>query len=294
MNNENKPIKQINRIAKPIQLDSNGEKVQDDNKTAVSIASEASIINTPKPQTKRKLPSTESKFITIIIMLMAANLIALLCLLFIKTPNKENPKYNDITTTTQNINYRFNKVTIADAIISTPGVYQVNNFNIITSLNVEMLDIIINNKHITNSNYLINEVATVDDLLVITTKNNIERTTNLYAVDTSGTIVYHLFNIDDYGLLLEDNNAVNYNIEFINIYTTRVNGNKIYYSNQIGNNSSANICDEDDMFKKSITTDKPVIAHYQLKYIGDHQFTLSKPYHEVSLEEYKKLSNICK
>lgn len=290
MNNEDKRFKQINRIAKPIQVNTNeGASPEQQN-----------IPPSQPPKKKKKEISKETILIMIIILLGLACFSALIFLIIISKPEakKSSLKYNDVTTSsTTNVNdAHFISYELLSDIerINMEGNYTLNNFHITLNNKGTSFDILVNNKFITSANYLINKVGFVDDLIMFTTGNNDTRTTKFYVVDTSGNIIYDIYDYNEIdGMVLTDTNAVNYNPSSIIISMSRVNNNNIYNSNKLGNNTAADICNEDSLFQNSIETNKAVKINYSIEYLGNHKFSNPSIIYEESLSDYKTNNNLC-
>lgn len=295
MNNEEKRFKQINRIAKPIQVTNN------ENNNQPSMPPKQPDIPPKKEPPKKNIKKLSRETIFIIIIALLGILIvgALIFLIILSTPEiKPNSlKYNDATTTTTNKKeeYFISYEMLSEvAKINTAGSHNLRNFNFTLSNNGTLLNISINGKFITSANYLINKIGFVDDLVMFTTQNNDVRSTTFYVVDTKGNIILNIHNYEDIdGMVLTDNDAVNYDPTSIILSFTRVNNNLIYNSNTIGNNTSANICSEDDLFANSIETEKSVKINYTLEYLGNHTFSKPSIIYEESLEDYKTSNNLC-
>lgn len=290
MNNEDKRFKQINRIATPIQVNTNE-----------NLSPEQPSIppkQTP-PKKNRKKISKETILTMIIVFLSISCLGALIFLIIIFIPSSKQTslKYNDATKPTTSLEepyYISNELLSEIEKIDTDGSYILNNFNFTLKRNVTSLDILVNDKFITAANYLINKVGFVDDLVMFTTGNTDTRTTTFYIVDTYGNVVYDIYNYADIdGMVLNDTNAINYNPTSIVLSMSRVNNSLIYNSNNLGNNTSANICNEDSLFQNSIETKKAVKINYSLEYLGNHKFSNPFIIYEESLSDYKANNNLC-
>lgn len=290
MNNEDKRFKQINRIATPIQV----------NKNENSNAEQPSIPpkQTSKKQTRKKL--SKETILTIIIVflsILCLGAFIFLIIIFIPSSKQTSLKYNDATKPTTSLEepYYISSESLSEIEkIDIDDSYTLNNFIFTLKRNTTSLDILVNDKFITSANYLISNVGFVDDLVMFTTKNTDSRTTTFYIVDQSGNIVYEIYNYDDIdGMVLNDTNAVNYNSTVIVLSMARVNNNLIYNSNKLGNNTSADICNEDSLFQNSIETKKAVKINYSLEYLGNHKFSNPFIIYEESLSDYKANNNLC-
>lgn len=293
MNNEEKRFKQINRIAKPIQVNPNDNNVNN----------QQPINNIPPKETKKKKKKkiTKANILTMIIILLGILIVgALIFLVIIIKPENKNTslKYNDATTPTTtkvNDNTFINYTQLVEGEkIDFASSYNVNNFNLSLNSSGSSLEILVNSKKITSANYLVSKVGFVDDLIMFTVGNNDTRTTTFYVVDSLGNIIYDIYNYSEIdGMVLIDNNAVNYNPTSVILSMSRVNNNLIYNSNSLGNNHSANICDEDSLFKNSIETQKPIRINYSLEYLGNHRFSNPSIIYEEYLNDYKSNNNLC-
>lgn len=289
MNNEEKRFKQINRIAKPIQVDN----------TSTSITNQQPSIPPKKPPLKKnkKKISKEILLIFVIIVLSILCICALVFLIVITKPNTKTSslKYNDATTTNQADKFFISYESLYDLDkIDFASTYNIQNFQITLNNNGSSLDIIVNDKVITSANYLTSKVGFVDDLIMFTTGKNELRTTTFYIVDSSGNIVYDIYNYNGIdGMVLTDSNAVNYNPNSIILSYSRVNNNLVYNNNKIGNNTSANICDEEALFASSIEIQKPARLNYSIEYLGNHKFSNPLIIYEESLSDYKVNNNLC-
>lgn len=292
MNNDEKRFKQINRIAKPIQVNPNGDNVNN----------QQPVNNIPPkqlPKKNKKKVSKETIFIIIIIILSILCLLAFIYLMIIST--SKNPqsflKYKDATTSTTKANEKhfinYELLSESDK-IDYESTFNINNFNFTLNASGSTLNINVNGKKITSANYLVNKVGFVDDLVMFSTGSNTTRTTTFYVVDTSGNIIYDIYNYSDIdGIVLTDSNAVNYNPSSIVLSMSRVSNNLIYNGNKIGSNNYANICDEDSLFQNSIEIGKPVRINYSLEYLGDHKFSSPLIIYEESFSDYKANNNLC-
>lgn len=287
MNNEDKRFKQINRIAKPIQVEDSNQ-----NKLEPPIP--------PKQKPPKKTPkkiNIETIFKGIIGLLSLACTAALVFLIFISVEDKttSNLKYNDAKTTEKREEYFINASNLSEGeYYDTPGTFNLNNFIFTLTSNGTSLSINVNGKTITTASRLGTKVGFVDDLVMFTTQNIESRTTTLFIVDASGTLVKSIYNYDDIdGMVLTNSNAVNFDTKSIILSFSRVSDSMIYNSNTIGNNLASNICDEDDLFKNSIETQKPAKLNYYLEYLGNHNFSEPTIIYEESIDEYKSNNNLC-
>lgn len=288
MNNNDIPPKQINRIATPIKVDELGNKIEEQKKVVLE---------------KKELPKkNDSKvtFIIVIILIILAIISAILFYFIIPylEKNKNNYKFNDVTTKEAiGTTYNFFDINISETnYISALGDYIINeDFTITLTYSPYNTEILINGKTVANAKYLLSKIGFVDDLILIMTQNEADRTTKLYAVDKDGNIVYELYDIEGIdGLVLsKDNSSVTYSSATAVVRTSRVKENIIYIDSSYGSDVAIDICNTDQLDNNSISLTSTAISNYSVEYLGNHKFGKPKKIYSMSIEEYIKENNLC-
>lgn len=288
MNNEDKRFKQINRIATPIKVNQEGEKIEEVRTPEVQ----------PKKQLKQKTTITfnTEAIVKTLIVIFVIGIIGLSAYLLIPESIKGNKiPYNDITTITTYPSLDFYSLT-STKVSDSPYImedieYQIGNFTLRKSNNI----IYINNLKVAEGENVSSTLGTVDDLLMFTASSGV-RTNTLYIVDKNTNIIKEYYHIGDInGMVIEnESDAVNYNSESILIKASNVINDTIVPNNTKGNIKQVSLCDENALFESSIEINKPVVVYYSIMYKGNHEFSDPLSVYEETMEEYKNKHNYCK
>lgn len=305
MNNNENNNKQINRIATPIKLDKNGERIEsNDNPVILTTEDKKEIIKTRKIKEKNKKieehDPTTAVFVVVLLIILAI-LAAFICLYivprYIDSKNL-NLQYNDkpnYSTTTKKV-YPLTKYTLVDSVyINTASTYKVGNYDIEMEYNGSNFNVIINGVLLTRSDYVLPNVAIVDNLLLIATQDKSIRSTHLYAVDEAGVLINEWYQIgkNDGMLLLPDSSSIIFNSVNFVLLGSRVNGNKIMLHSTDTLDDGINLCGSDTLLNNGITEAFTAIATYNIEYIGNKQFSEPKLMFSTSISDYKTANNIC-
>lgn len=287
MNNEDKRFKQINRIATPIRVDENGQRIEEP-KVDQPVENTVKI---KKTEVKKKKLKKETILEALIIVVVIGIILSSAYLLIPNTSTKSNLKYNDISTTKKDDTleeYFFESINLNERLYLEEGFdYQVGPFTLKT-LNSSVF---VNNTIVGTHSKVSSNVALIDDLLLFVASSDEERSTVLYAIDTSGNKVLEMYHVGDInGMVIE---SVVFNRISIVIVAKNVIGDSIIPNNTINNMNPVSICSEDKLFENSIEINKPVIVHYSYTYKGKHEFSEGLNIYEVSLDKYKKDNNYC-
>lgn len=282
INNRN----QINRIATPIKMGESGN----------SIINQNNVVVVSKKKEK-KYSSLTTVFVIIFLLLLA--LISFL-FLYIIVPNIINEKNNnyvvDRTTTTKNSDGTFSIASglISDnPLINIPGEYIVSNrFKINTLNNGNGINVLVNNRLIDSGAYLHSNVALVHDLVFITITKGV-RNTKFYAVTSDGEVVYTLDKLNDDGMIINSEVALQYNsISFV-LNSTRVDKTNLFLDSMEENGRVIDICNYELLGDNNIDENFAVISNYSIEYLGNHQFGQPALINSVTLNEYRTQNNYC-
>ena len=274
MNNEDKRFKQINRIATPIRVDENGQRIEEP-KVDQPVENTVKI---KKTEVKKKKLKKETILEALIIVVVIGIILSSAYLLIPKTTKKDDTLEE----------YFFENINLNESLYLEEGFdYQVGSFTLKT-LNSSVF---VNNTIVGTHSKVSSNVALIDDLLLFVASSNEERSTVLYAIDTSGNKVLEMYHVGDInGMVIE---SVVFNRISIVIVAKNVIGDSIILNNTINNMNPVSICNEDKLFENSIEINKPVIVHYSYTYKGKHEFSEGLNIYEVSLDKYKKDNNYC-
>ena len=300
MDNENKRFKQINRVATPIKVSENNSI----NNTNVNLPNnDNNNKNNKKRKVKKSRKKLKIKATTIyqsVIGLMFISIIVLAINLIEpdKILKRHTLKYNDIKTTEPANIYPFSEKSIgaSEYLTEATNIYINEFFDLsLISNNSNNLDLIVNGKKIASVDKVLTKVGFVDDLIIIGVENNSIRTTRLFVIDASGQIVtefYQLGGVD--GLtLISGNDTITYNNLTAVLKGTSVFDDKVYFSNNLGNNVSTTICSDEELFANSVSLNVPVNAYYTLEYIGAHRFKELAPIYQEKLTQYRENNHLC-
>lgn len=291
MDNEfNKP-KQINRVATPIKVDSQGNRI------------EPVVVKTVVKEEKKEVEhdSTTAVFVVVLLIILAC-LVAFIFLYivprYLDAKSKEY-HYNDATTTTSVfVDNMIEQYTLSnETYISTDASFNVGNKILLGIKNNGVNnDILVNNKVVANADYLLPRVAIVDDLLIFVIQNKELRTTKLLIADNEGKIVYELYNIknNDGMVLMPDASSIIFNNVSVVVIASRVNGNNLILDNTYGVKNGINICSSEALLKHKIGDNFAAIATYSFEYLGDKKFSDPVIIHSTNINEYINSNNICK
>lgn len=292
MNNEFNRPKQINRVATPIRVDSNGNKIEEVKQ----------VENIVKPVIEEEEHDSTTAVFVVVLLIILACLVAFIFMYIVPRyldAKGKRYEYNDATTTTSvYINNIFEQYTLSnDVYISSNNSYNVGNIiNLSLSNNGEDFDILVNNKKITNADYLLPKVAIVDELIVFAVQNKEIRTTKLFIADKDGKVVYELYNINnnDGMVLLPDVSSIIFNNVSVVVMASRVNGNNLILDNKYGIKDGINICSSEALLKHKIGDNFAAVATYSFEYLGDKKFSDPVIIHSTNINEYINSNNICK
>ena len=290
-NDLNKP-KQINRVATPIKVDTNGNKIEE-TPQVVEVKKEEKVVE--------EHDSTTAVFVVVLLIILAF-LVAFIFLYIVPKyldANDRKYEYNDATTTTSVfVNNSFEQYTLSDSVyINQAGVFNVGNIiNLSLENNGTNLDIVVAGKKIVSADYLLPKLAIVDDILVFVVQNKDVRTTKLFAVDKDGEVVYELYNIrnNDGMVLLPDVSSIIFNNVSVVVMTSRVEGINLILDNTYGVKTGINLCSSDALLKHKIGDNFAAIASYSFEYLGNKKFSNPTIIHSTSIIDYKNQKNLCK
>lgn len=242
-----------------------------------------------------------SKGVIVVLLLIV---LAILCaiIFYVIVPRvinfrEQNRGYNDLVTkSTSNVqNFYSTKILNNNQNIIASGDYTINSEYQMTLIpSGAYFDILVNNKKITTSKMVFPTIGFIDDLMLFVTQENIYRTTRLFAVDSTGNIVFDFYNVkSSEGLvLMPDASSFIYNTTSLVVMTSRVQEQSIILDNNFGAMAGISICDVDKLHEKSITDDSVVIGTYSIEYMGEHKFDI-KRINGISLGQYKTQKNYC-
>ena len=305
-NDENKiNNKPINRIATPIKLDKNGERIDSVDNPVILTAEEKQekikekVIKEKNKKIEEHDPTT-AIFIVILLIIFAI-LAAFICLYVVPRyldSQNYHVEYNDkdkVIVSTKKV-YPFTKYTLLDTVyVDTANTFDINDFKIELEYNGTNFNVIINGTMLIKADYVLPNVAIVDDLLLIATQNEALRTTRLFAVDINGVVMQEWHQIGDTEgmVLLPDSSSIVFNSVNIVLLGSRVTGKNLILDKKLGNTEGLDLCNADVMGQYGIDDSFKVMGTYSIEYLGGHKFSDPKLLHSTSISDYKTVNNLC-
>ena len=277
MNNEDKRFKQINRIATPIKIEEQIEKLEE-----FEPKEEITSIDTSAKKKKEIKPDLIFK---ILIILLIIGIVASSLYLILPSINNSNKlKYNDITTTKEmNTISVFLSVNLSNESYLTNGnVYKASNiFNIsINNKNIE-----VNGKNVATAQKVLSSVGLIEDLLLFTKEDNDKKT--LYIVDKYANVILELNDLNG-KKIMNSIDAISYTPTNVIIKASSVSNDIIYLDNM-----NVSICDDETLANKVINLNTSVITYYSLSYLENHKFSELSSTYDVNLYDYRVSNGYC-
>lgn len=305
------PQKQINRVVAPIQVDQNGQKIENQEVVQPKIVNTSirEVVNPngaptlPPEKPKKEHDQTNTVFAVVLLIILAC-VCGFICYIILpRNLEKENRlRYNDGTTTKyadvdNKEDYSFKSIRINEgAKVTTTGVYVVDNdFRIETVGTGSTISVSVNGKQVATVKALIPTVGRVDDLLIMLFNDGNARQNRVVAYDKTGNNVLDLRNIDgvDGMLLLGDISSLIINSNSLVILASRTVGNNLIMSNNYGELAGTSVCDADNLTRQGISDDYMVVGSFAIEYKGNHEFSSPKNITSVNLESYKQTNKYC-
>lgn len=287
VNNNDYSHKQINRVATPIQLDNNGNVVNQNNvKKTVKVVKE----------------HDSSTMVFVVVMLIILAVVCAFAFFYVvprlMDEDKTNNGFNDAEPTTESIikpiNNTITKYTLnGGETLNTSGDYIVNDKFQLQLSGDEIITISVNGKEVSNSKSVLANVGVVDDILLFVTQDNVFRTTKLLGVTVDGEKVLEIYTVTEGMALLPDINSVVFNNASLVIMTSRVLNKNLILDNEYGSITGINLCNNEVLLENKIDGKFNVMANYSIEYLGNHKFSVPKVINAVSLNDYKETSRVC-
>lgn len=288
MNNEDKRFKQINRIAKPIQVDQNGN-------TVTEVKQEEKVLEKPK-KVRKKLKLHVNPVLVLKILIGVLIVANIYCLYLVIFPNRVKYdyklKYNDVP-----------KEEIDETLLTYITANLVNRDYIVVGkeyptrygfkIELRGKDVLINEISVAKADKVLSSVAFIDDLMIFITENEGIRSKTLYAVDKLGNKYLEIYHVSNGKVLMSGTNFIEYSLNSLTIKTSNVNGSELYLDNTIGSLNPISVCDLATLATKSIDLSSTVITHYQIDYLGNHEFSELTSVYEMNLNDYRATNNYC-
>lgn len=284
-NNNGMPPKQINRVATPIKLDEHGNRIEEPVKQVVK-----------KPIIVKEHNAETAIFITVLLIILAILCAFIFYFIVPRYLESKNNKitYNDATTTTTKvINNHFDEVNLNNNNLIESGSFEVFDSYKLSKNNREVF---VNDVKITDADYLLPTIGSVDDLILFVTQDKKNRTTKLYSVDKLGRVVLELYNLPnvDGMVLMSDPSSFIYNSVSLVFIASRVENNNLILNNEFASLKGINMCVEDELNKNNVNKEFMAIGTYSIEYLGDHKFSNPILLHSISVEDYITQKNVCK
>lgn len=272
-NNQNRVIRQINRVATPIKVDQNGNRIEEpvSQPTNTFTNEKMSAINTVNTKTKEHDPSTMI-FITVMLIIFASAT-AYICYVLLPRENDYQTSkygYNDTNVISdRTTNYKVDNV-ILNKGLNINGVFEdsVNNFFNIEKK--ENKDIYVNGEYIATNDILFANFITIDNVLLLGVRDEAVNTTMVYLVNDDGEVINKYYNIAEENGMVLGSNSLTYTTlnDNILLHFSRVSYDKVYTSLEYGATDSINVCDVQDYMNASMDI--------ELQYQGNGNFKETK------------------
>ena len=282
MNNEDKRFKQINRIATPIKIDEQGNKIEE-TKEVVQVAKESA-------RNKKEI-NPNLVFKILIVILLIGIIFSFLYLLKLDN-NNSNLKYNDITTTKAIEELSgFSGLNLSESEYLANGKeYKVGN---LFTISINNSNILINGKSVVTGENVLSNIGLVDDLILFTTENGNIRSKTLYAFDKDGKKYLELYHIENGMVISSEKDSIKYSPTGVIIKASNVINDNIYLDNNINQKNPISICNDELLLNYSVLPNTNVISYYTFDYLEDHKFSEINSYYNVTLNDYRLNNNYC-
>lgn len=277
MNNEDKRFKQINRIAAPIQVNPNANP---------NTLIQQTIDNSKKTVVVKHKEKKEVNYnlllliISIVFFLVDGGL-----LVYLIIPANSNLHYNDVSNN-NTLEQTFTDIYLSDEKYLEKGItYRVNED---FSLKQDNNTLLVNDIKTVASDFVLSNVALIDDLILVVTQNTELRSKSLYIFDKEGKLIKEYYDFGDNFTISDEDDAIVITPTDIIIKTTNVNLDRFYTGNKKGNLESISVCDA-----SLNDPNRSVWSNYSLTYKSNHEFNEVKETPMMSIDEYRKINNYC-
>lgn len=304
------PQKQINRVVAPIQVDANGNKVENpvNNQPKIVNTSIRQVVNPngtpnlPPEKPKKEHDQTNTVFVVVLLIILACVCGFVFYIILPRQEEKENRlRYNDGTTTkyvdTEKTNYSFKSLRINEgAKVTTTGNYIVDNdFQIATVANGSMMSVSINGKQVATVKAIIPTIGRVDDLIIMLFNDGNARQNRVVVYDKTGNNILEIRNIEgvDGMIPLGDASSLIVNSNSFVILASRVVGNNLVLSNTYGEISGTSVCDTENLSASGISDEYMVVGSFAIEYKGNHEFSTPTNITSINLGDYKSSNRYC-
>lgn len=304
------PQKQINRVVAPIQVDQNGNRVENQQSVTPKIVNTSirEVVNPngstlPLEKQKKEHDPINTVFVLAILIILAC---VCAIIFYIIVPrylaNENRLRYNDATTTKRdymnNINmYTFKSASInGGAKVTTTGTFAIDSaFQIGTFKTENDLAILINGKQVTTTKSLVPTIGRIDDLIIMLLNDGNNRQNRVVIYDQNGNSVLEMKNIEgvDGMLISGDVSSLIINSNSLVIVASRVSGNNLILNNTYGDIEGTNVCDSVSLLDQGVSDEYMVIGTYSIEYEGNHKFSNPESITNVNLGEYKTSHRYC-
>lgn len=304
------PQKQINRVVAPIQVDANGQKIEQPKEEQPKIVNTSirEVVNpngSPKVEEvkpKKEHDQTNTVFVVVLLIILAC-VCGFTCYIIIPRyiEKRDRLRYNDATTTqyvdVDTETYSFKSVRINEGVkVTTTGSFTVDsNFQITTVANGSVLSLSVNGKQVTTTKSLVPTIGLVDDLIIMLLNDGNTRQNRVVIYDKSGTSVLEINNIEGVeGMLpLGDSSSIVINTNSLVILASRMVGTTLVMNSTYGEITGTNICEEDELSSINVGDDYMVLGSFAIEYLGNHEFSNPVNITSVNLRDYKSSNNYC-
>lgn len=272
MYNDDKRYKVINRVATPIQLDKNGNVIEQDQQQNQNVNDiNKSVV---KPVVVKKKVSLKS-ILKVLIGVFVLGIIVMSFFLLVPL-NKGKVTYNDYTTKKiDNGVNRYESVALGEGEYLSDGEYQVSGISLKLSGN----SIFVNNINVANHTFLDPSVSVVGDVLVFTASDN-SMSKVLYAVTSKGEKILAKDSFSGDKVMFID--SVVYNLDSMVITEKKVMNDEV----KLDDGGFTSICAE------GVNNDDKAVVRYALVYNGNHDFDVEL-LDEQSIGNYKEVNGYC-
>lgn len=305
------PQKQINRVVAPIQVDSNGNKIEAQEVVQPKIVNTSirEVVNPngtpslPPEKPKKEHDQTNTVFAVVLLIILACVCGFVFYIILPRNEEKENRlRYNDGTTTkyvaSEDVtNYSFKSTRINEgAKVTTTNTFVIDNdFQIATVANGSTMSVSINGKQVATVKAIIPTIGRVDDLIIMLFNDGNARQNRVVAYDKNGNSVLDIRNIEgvDGMIPLGDVSSFIVNTNSFVVIASRAVGNNLVLSNTYGELSGTSVCDSDNLTSTGISDEYMVVGTFAIEYKGNHEFSNPTNITSVNLGEYKSSNRYC-
>lgn len=285
MNNDDLPkVKQINRLAKVIKIDENGNVKESNEILPEETIKSSNVENLENIQSKNVYhDSSTAIFITVILIIIAC---FAFFIVYIYLPNNYHGITGDEKTTTKTQEYYFDIFDLSDNDIDFQTEVKVNDK---FTLKVEDLNdkknIKINDVNVATANKIYKKASVVDNILFIFLINNEPRQNRIIGLSSEGKIVADISSIKSVAGMSIDN--VVFNPTGITLIASRVYNNKLILSSNFGDVNGSDICNSASSEEMLAT------GNFEVSYKGNNELSDAKKISGETIKEYVINNNMC-